>query len=79
MATVHTAIVIKHEDMGTIAEAVSKLDDSGATTAVNKVIAMLAGIAGGLSSAEVEITIRDTDPAVATNGAGSVQRAHNLK
>lgn len=79
MATVHTVIVIKHEDIDTIAEVISKLDDSGAEGAVNKLVAHLAGTAGGVSSAEVEVTIRDTDPAVATSGAGSVQRTHDLK
>ena len=81
MASVHTVIVIKHEDFASIEEAKAKLDtlDANQEQALAKFINYLAGLSGGMSSADVELTIRDTDPAVATSGSGSVQRDYNLK
>lgn len=74
MATVHTVLVIKHEDMGEISEAVSKFDSDSGERGVNALVAYLMGVVGGAHKADFEMTIRDTDPAVATSGAGSVQR-----
>lgn len=81
MATVHTVIVIAHEDKASIAEIKAILDDESTSgeTGINQLINILSGCAGGAYRADVELTIRDTDPAVSTNGTGSVQRTYNCK
>lgn len=36
-------------------------------------------ILAGAKDASVQITVRDTDPAIATSGSGSTQQSYNLK
>lgn len=44
---------------------------------INGCIDVLAAIAGGAKPASVQVTVRDTDPAVATHGTGSTQQTYN--
>lgn len=75
MATVHTVLVIKHEDMAGISEAKSKLDSvNDGEKGINLLVDYLMGVVGGAKRADFELTIRDTDPGVTVSGAGSVQR-----
>jgi hypothetical protein len=46
---------------------------------VNNARNYLEAIAGGLKDAAVQITTRDTDPAVSTSGTDSTQYSYNLK
>jgi hypothetical protein len=48
-------------------------------TATRQVADLIDGIQLGTSSAQIQITTRDTDPAVTTSGAGSIQKTFNLK
>lgn len=47
----------------------------GCVNARNYFEALLAGAKAG----EVQLTVRDTDPNVATSGAGSIQETYDLK
>lgn len=40
---------------------------------------LMEAIASGAVDASMQITVRDTDPAVATSGSGSSQISYNLK
>lgn len=44
---------------------------------INKCANLLAAIAGGKLPAAVQVTTRDTDPAVATSGSGSAQNTYD--
>ena len=46
---------------------------------INNLCNLLTGAMGGTKSAQVQITVRDTDPSVTTSGSGSVQVTYNLK
>lgn len=61
-----------------------KLNSSGNSiddqfTAVRRLIQLLEGAEIGSYSAQVQITVRDTDPSVTTSGTGSIQKTFNLK
>lgn len=45
--------------------------------AINANINILTAIEGGLKAGSVQVTTRDTDPAVATHGTGSQQFTYN--
>lgn len=46
-------------------------------TAVRQVADLIDGIQLGTSSAQIQITTRDTDPGVTTHGTGSIQATFN--
>jgi hypothetical protein len=75
----HLVIVINTSD--SIAELNSKLDlaNSGNPEEhVAKVANYIAACQGGIVDASMQVTSRGTDPAVATQGAGSQQQTFDL-
>lgn len=57
----------------------SGLPISDQFNAVRALINVLEGALSGSLSAQVQITVRDTDPGTTTHGTGSVQATYNLK
>ncbi len=45
---------------------------------VNLCVNLLNSIKAGARSANVQVTVRDTDPAISTSGSGSTQNSYNL-
>lgn len=48
-------------------------------TAVRQLSNLIDGVCAGTTSAQIQITSRDTDPVVSTSGSGSIQKTFNLK
>lgn len=59
-------------NLNAIAQLPTKVDES-----IQGCITALESIEGGMRAATVQITVRDTAPAVSTSGSGSTQQTYN--
>lgn len=72
----HLVIVINSPE--SIAELNSKIQRVGSSPeALNNVANYVNAVNSANVSATVQVTVRDTDPAVATSGSGSTQVSYN--
>ena len=71
-------LVIDATSGESIAQLNAKIQDAtNPNEALNNVTNYLDGIKSGAKNASVQVTIRDTDPSVATSGSGSTQNTYN--
>lgn len=83
-AVVDVTITIPNDTIKQSKNRIFKLNQAGTSvddqfTAIRQLITFLEGAEVGAYSAQVKITVRDTDPNVTTSGTGSTQATFNLK
>lgn len=76
MAFIVLVIDVPGESIGTLN---ANQNSGNPHEAVSNAQNLLNGIQAGAVDASIQMTVRDTDPSVATSGAGSTQESYNLK
>lgn len=77
MAFVVFVLDVPSRDIGNLNSATIRT--SSADVGINACVDLLAGIAAKCPGANVQVTTRDTDPAVSTSGSGSTQVTYQNK
>lgn len=74
----YAVFVINVNDGSSIADLSNRLQNAGdPADALNNCQNLITAISGGTKSGVVQVTVRGTDPGVATQGTGSTQVTYN--